>query len=91
MRPWTHSQIALLRLCLAERRPMASICAVFTTAHDRDEAVEAIDACRRYARDAAAVAHVNQVLAYRAAGLPLVNGRPVQRAGWRRLAEPMFP
>lgn len=75
MTAWTHGEISLLRHMLDQRDSMEFICK-YLIPHDRDEIVEAIDACRRTETSTAALRHVNHVLALQTAGEPLVNGNP---------------
>lgn len=74
MRPFSDSDIKSLREMLRSRADMKFICSMYPM-NTRNEMVEAIDACRRFADDAEARAWVNQVLTYQWGDVPLINGR----------------
>lgn len=73
---WKEYEIALLRSLVRQHFSMRMICQRFMAAHDRDSVVEAIDALRRHTDDLAATQHVNRVLGWQCAEVPLINGKP---------------
>jgi hypothetical protein len=88
MSPFTMGEIESVRVARKRKWSMASICRLLPN-HTRDEVVEAIDACHRHPANHDAQRHVNQVLAYQDAGIPLINGRPAHEV-WAQRPAAMF-
>jgi len=72
---FTLAEIERLRWLRTTRRPMESM-VLRMPGHTRAEVVEAIDATVRHQNNHDALRHVNQVLAYQWAEIPLINGKP---------------
>jgi hypothetical protein len=92
MTNFTHGEMTLLRKMRRQRTPVAAMCARLHN-HTRDEIIEAIDASIRNQGDTEATAHVNRVLAYQDAGIPLINGKEAAHVSpdkGRRSYGPMF-
>lgn len=71
----TIATLESVRGALRSKWTMAALCDAMPTV-PRDVMVEIIDALHRHPSLHDCQRHVNQVLAYQEAGVPLVNGRP---------------
>lgn len=88
---FTHESLTRIRIHLNGAYRMARICALMGPWYTRDQIVEAIDALRRYENTYEALRFVNQVLAYQAMDIPMVNGRPYDSPSLaRRYYVPQF-
>lgn len=85
MTAWTLAAIQILRERRQAGMSTRTLAFGFANRFTRDEVVEAIWATVRFGDDREALAHLRDVMQYRAANLPLVNGRPALREAPRAM------